>query len=141
MQRRHAIIAAIALVALVLIPAAALASGPGGGFGHRGTGLGPKNVSDDAAGWVGNATAPNWTAGNRTVAGGCAGNASCIGDQARARDRAQQRDGDCLGNITGGVNQDRTQLRDRSCAVNRTGASGTTRAPGPQGRGGRGVGR
>ena len=79
MQRRHAIIAAIALVALVLIPAAALASGPGG-FGHRSP-LDGKGFARGPADWAGNATAPNWTGGNCTGAGDCAGNAGCIGDR------------------------------------------------------------
>ena len=140
MQRRHAIIAAIALVALVLIPAAALASGPGG-FGHRGTGPGPKNTTQTAPEWAGNATAPHWGAGNCTGARDCAGNASCIGNQTCDRDHAQQRGGDCLGNVTGEQHQNRTQLHDRSSAVNQTGANATARSLGPQGRGGRGLGR
>ena len=140
MQRRHAIIAAIALVALVLIPAAALASGPGG-FGHRGAGLGPKNTTQTAPDWAGNATAPHWGAGNCTGAGGCAGNASCVGNQTCDRDRLQERSGDCAGNVTGGQNLNRTQLHERGCSENQTGATGTARSLGPQGRGGRGLAR
>ncbi len=141
MQRRHAIIAAIALVALVLIPAAALASGLGGGFGHRGPGPGPKNITETAPDWAGNATAPHWGAGNCTGAGDCAGNANCIGNQTCDGDHAQQRGGDRLGNITGGQNLNRTQQRDRGYAVNQTGANVTAGNPGSQGRGGRGLGR
>jgi hypothetical protein len=139
MQRRYAVIAAIALIALVLIPAAALASGPGG-FGHRGIGPGPKNISQAAADPARNATHPDWAAGNRTGAGRYAGNTSRIGNLTCDRDHACEHDGDCLGNVTGGQHQNRTQLRDPGCALDRTG-NATARSLGPQGRGGRGPGR
>lgn len=136
MQRRHAIIAAIALVALVLIPAAVLASGPAGGFGHRGAGPGPKNVSQTDGSWAGNATHPDWCAGdgpgNRTFHSNstCAANLGC--------DRGTPRG---LGDGTNPAgDQDRPRFRNRT-AVNLTGTSASDRPLGPAGRAHHGQGR
>lgn len=139
MQRRHAIIAAIALVALVLIPAAVLALGPGGGLGHRGGGIDPKNVSGAAPAWAGNTTARHLGVGNCTGAGDCGGNASCIGNQTCGRDRLGPQGGDCARNITAARDPHRTALRERGSAVNRTGTNTTACGSGMEGRGGRGA--
>ncbi|MEN6516811.1 MAG: hypothetical protein ABFC38_01300 [Methanospirillum sp.] len=125
MQRRHAIIAAIALVALVLIPAAALASGFHSGFGHRGE-PGVANATHGTPNWTANATHPNWTPGdgpgNRTFHG----NATCTVNASCSRDATNRTcDQDRIGNRT---------------AANQTHALGESRNIGPQDRAGRGIG-
>lgn len=87
MQRRYALIAAVALVALVLVPGAALAAGFQHGSGQKASPLGQKHGAPD---WAGNATAlrANQSAG--------AGDGVC--------------DGACLMNRT--CDQNRTELRN-----------------------------
>ena len=105
MQRRYTFLAAVALVALVLIPSAALAAGFSGGFGPKSSPLGPKNLSQGAPDWAGNASAS-------VGAGTCDG--TCLGDQTRDQDRTQIRDETCLTN----QDRDRSQLRDQTCQTN-----------------------
>ncbi|MGD9936642.1 MAG: hypothetical protein AB7S61_04115 [Methanoregulaceae archaeon] len=92
MERRYAFLAAVALVALVLIPSAALAAGFQHGFGAKASPMGHKNLSSGAPAWAGNATAPQWNAT------GCAGSGTCLSNQTcdRAQNRTQLRDGSCL---------------------------------------------
>lgn len=105
MVRRYAV---IALVALVLIPSAALAAGFAGGFGPKSSPLGPKIDSPAAPDWAGNATAPRWNGTDSAGTGACSGDQVCDG----ARDRVQLRDGTCLTNQDGDRAQNRTQLRN-----------------------------
>ncbi|HIH02798.1 MAG TPA: hypothetical protein HA263_02735 [Methanoregulaceae archaeon] len=103
MQRRYTFLAAVALVALVLIPSAALAAGFSNGFGPKSSPLGPKDLSQGAPEWAGNASAG---------AGTCDG--TCLGDQTRDQDRTQLRDGTCQTNQICDGDQDRAQVRDRT---------------------------
>jgi hypothetical protein len=126
MQRRHAIIAAIALVALVLIPAAALASGLHGGLGHRG-GPWAANATHGMPAWAANGTHPNWTPGdgpdNRTIHG----NATCAANESWNRDATNRTcDRDRIGNGT---------------AANQAHAVADSRNPVFRGHDGRGIGR
>lgn len=105
MVRRYVV---IALVALVLIPSAALAAGFAGGFGPKSSPLGPKTVSQGPPDWAGNETAPRWNGTDSAGTGACFGDRVCDG----ARDRAQLRDGTCLTSQAGDRAQNRTQLRN-----------------------------
>ena len=57
MQRRFIFLTAVALVALVLIPSAALAAGFSSGFGPKSSPLGPRILSQGAPDGAGNTTA------------------------------------------------------------------------------------
>jgi len=92
MERRYAILAAVALVALVLIPGAVLAAGSLHGFGPKASLMGHKNLSLGAPEWAGNATAPQWDATGCTGAGTCPTNQTCD----RIQNRTELRDGSCL---------------------------------------------
>ncbi len=113
MVRRYAV---IALVALVLIPSAALAAGFSGGFGPKSSPLGPKTVSQGAPDWAGNETAPRWNGTDSAGTGACSGDRVCDG----ARDRTQLRDGTCLTNQAGDRAQNRTQLRNMTALSGQT---------------------
>ena len=105
MVRRYAV---IALIALVLIPSAALAAGFAGGFGPKSSPLGPKTLAQGHPDWAGNATSPRWNGTGSARTGACTGDQVCDG----ARDRVQLRDGTCLTNQAGDRVQNRTQLRN-----------------------------
>jgi len=92
MERRYAFLAAVALVALVLIPGAALAAGSLHGFGPKASLMGHKNLSQGAPGWAGNATAPQWNVTGCTGADTCPTNQTCD----RVQNRTQLRNGSCL---------------------------------------------
>jgi len=127
MQRRYTFLAAVALVALVLIPSAALAAGFSGGFGPKSSPLGPKNLSQGAPSWAGNASTAT-----------CDG--ACLGDQTRDQDRTQLRDGTCLTNQVCDGDQDRARVRDRT-RLNQTAPSENGKRFALQGRLQRGQGR
>ncbi len=131
MQRRYTFLAAVALVALVLIPGAALAAGFSGGFGPKSSPLGSKNLSQGAPEWAGNASAG---AGDGTCDG------TCLGDQTRDQDRTQLRDGTCQTNQVCDGDQDRAQVRDRT-RLNQTAPSENGKRFALQGRLQRGQGR
>ncbi len=120
MVRRYAI---IALVALVLIPSAALAAGFAGGFGPKSSPLGPKTLASGAPDWAGNETAPRWNGTDSAGTGACFGDRICDG----ARDRTQLRDGTCLTSQAGDRAQNRTQLRNITDLSDRTGDQDRTR--------------
>ena len=113
MVRRYAV---IALIALVLIPSAALAAGFAGGFGPKTSPLGPKTLCPGIPDWAGNATAPRWNGTDRAGTGVCAGDQVCDG----SRDRTQLRDGTCLTNQAGDRAQNRTQLRNMTARADQT---------------------
>ncbi len=139
MVRRSAV---IALVALVLIPSAALAAGFAGGFGPKSSPLGPKAVPQDTPDWAGNETAPRWNGTDSAGTGACSGDRICD----VARDRVQLRDGTCLTNQAGDRAQNRTQLRnttalsgqtcDRDCTRLQDGTRSNDQAPPSAGFGG-----
>ncbi len=83
MHRRYTFIAAVALVALVLIPSAALAAGFSSGFGPKSSPLGPKNLSQGAPDWAGNASALRANATDGAGTGTCLNNQICDRDQDR----------------------------------------------------------
>ena len=115
MQRRHAIIAAIALVALVLIPAAALAAGLHGGFGHRG-GPGGANATYGISDGAANATHPNWTPGDDSAARPFHGNASCTVNPSHTADIVKRTcDQERLGNRTHALADSRTPGSPSQC--------------------------
>lgn len=130
MVRRYAV---IALVALVLIPSAALAAGFAGGFGPKSLPLGPKTVSPGASDWAGNETAPRWNGTDSAGTGACSGDRICGG----ARDRVLLRDGACLTEKAGDRVQNRTKLRNltalsgQACDQDRTRLQDGTRANDP----------
>jgi hypothetical protein len=138
MQRRYTFLAAVALVALVLIPGAALAAGSSSGFGPKSSPLGPKNLSQGAPEWVGNASALQMNAPDGAGDGTCDG--TCLGDQARDQDRTQLRDGTCQTNQVCDGDQDRAQVRDRT-RLNQTAPSENGKRFALQGQLQRGQGR
>ncbi len=138
MQRRYTFLAAVALVALVLIPGAALAAGFSGGFGPKSSPLGPKNLSQGAPDWAGNASALQANASAGAGDGTCDG--TCLGDQTRDQDRTQLRDGTCQTNQVCDGDQDRAQVRDRT-RLNQTAPSENGKRFALQGQHQRGQGR
>lgn len=108
MQRRYALLAAVALVALVLVPGAALAAGFSNGVGPKASPLGQKQGAPD---WAGNATAlranQSAGAGDGVCDGACLTNQACDQDRTQLRDRTCQADQVCSGD------QDRAQARDQ----------------------------
>ena len=135
MQRRYTFLAAVALVALVLIPGAALAAGSSSGFGPKSSPLGPKNLDQGTPYGAGNATAL------RANATDCAGTGTCLTDRVRDRDqdRTQLRDATCLTNQVCDGDQDRAQVRDRT-RLNQTAPSENGKRFALQGRLQRGQG-
>ena len=139
MVRRYAV---IALVALVLIPSAALAAGFAGGFGPKPSPLGLKTVPLGAPDWAGNETAPRWNGTDSASTGVCSGDRICDG----ARDRVQLRDGTCLTNQAGDLVQNCTPLRnttalsgqacDQDCTRLQDGTRSNDQAPPSAGLGG-----
>jgi hypothetical protein len=128
MQRRYALLAAVALVALALIPGAALAAGFQNGFVPKASPLGERQGAPD---WAGNATAlranQSANAGDGICDGACLTNQACDKDQTRLRDRTCQTNQVCSGD------QDRTQLRTQT-RVDQTASSGSGKQYALQGR-------
>lgn len=112
MQRRYTAVAAVALVALVLIPCAALAAGFSSGFGPKSSPLDPKILAQGPPDWAGNASAL------RANATDGAGTGTCLTNQARDKVRTQLSDSTCLGDQARDCDLDRTQLRDGTCLTN-----------------------
>jgi hypothetical protein len=135
MQRRYTFLAAVALVALVLIPSAALAAGFSNGFGPKSSPLGPKQGAPE---WAGNASALQMNATDGAGDGTCDG--TCLGDQTRDQDRTQLQDGSCQTNQVCDGDQDRTQVRDRT-RLNQTAPSENGKRFALQGQHQRGQGR
>lgn len=111
MQRRYAFLAAVAVVALALIPGAALAAGFSNGFGPKASPLGQKQGAPD---WAGNETALRANQSAGAGDGVCDGD--CLTNQACDRDRTQIRDRTCQANQVCDGDQDRTQVRDQTRA-------------------------
>ena len=109
MQRHQVYLAAVALVALALIPGAALVAGFSNGFCPKASPLRQKPVEPD---WAGNATALR--ANQYAGAGDGVCDGACLTNQ--VRDRTRLRDRTCQANQVCGGDQDRAQVRDRARA-------------------------
>jgi hypothetical protein len=106
MQRRYAFLAAVALVALALVPGAALAAGFSNGFGPKAFPLAQHHGAPD---WAGNGTAlgANQSAG--------AGDGVCDGACLMNQNRTQLRDRTCQTDKVCSGDQDRVRLRNQTC--------------------------
>ncbi|MEN6342328.1 MAG: hypothetical protein ABFC89_07175 [Methanospirillum sp.] len=133
MQRRYALLAAVALVAVALLPGAALAAGFQNGFGPKASPLGEKQGAPD---WAGNATALRANQSAGAGDGVCDG--ACLTNQNRDQDRTQLRDRTCQTNQVCSGDQDRTQLRTQT-RLNQTASSDSGKQYALQGRHQRGA--
>jgi hypothetical protein len=128
MQRRYTLLATVALVALVLIPSAALAAGFSNGFGPKASPLGQQQGAPD---WAGNATALRANQSAGAGDGVCDG--TCLTNQDRDQKRTQLRDQTCQTNQVCSGDQDRTQLRTQT-RLNQTATSDSGKQYALQGR-------
>jgi hypothetical protein len=128
MQRRYALLAAVALVAIALIPGAALAAGFSNGFGPKASPLGQKQGAPD---WAGNETALRANQSAGAGDGVCDGD--CLTNQDRDQDRTQLRDRTCQTNQVCSGDQDRDQVRKQTRA-NQSASSDTGKQYALQGR-------
>ncbi len=133
MQRRYAFLAAIALVAIALVPGAALAAGFSHGFGPKASPLGQQQGPPDGAG---NETALRANQSANAGDGVCDG--ACLTNRACDQDRAQLRDRTCQTNHVCSSDQDRARAWDRARA-NRSASTDNGKRYALQGRHQRGA--
>ncbi len=114
MQRRYTLIAAVALVALVLVPGAALAAGFQHGSGQKVSPLGQKHGAPD---WAGNATAlranQSAGAGDGVCDGACLMNRTCDQNRTQLRTCTNQAGQVCCGDQVRDRLQSQVRARDR----------------------------